>query len=70
MLNSWRLEKNLQEQSVHQLREDMQRLANDFERMSEKLSLRETEIDKLRQERISMREKLAEFDSKKEEWRK
>ena len=54
MLQSWQLEKNLQSKSVQALREDMQRLAKDFERISDKLSSREAEIETISRDRTNL----------------
>ena len=70
MLQSFQLEKSIQSQSVANLREDMQRLAKDFERISNKLTSREAEVENLSRERTSLAEQLAKYDQKKEEWRR
>ena len=48
----------------------MQRLAKDFERMSDKLSSREAEIENLSRERTNLADQLSKYDQKKEEWRR
>ena len=47
----------------------MQRLAKDFERISDKLTSRECEIEKLSRERTTLAEQVAKYDKKKDEWR-
>ena len=68
-MQSWQLEKTLQSQGVQTLKEDMQRLAMDFERISDKLTSRESEIEKLSRERTTLAEQVAKYDKKKDEWR-
>ena len=70
MLQSFQLEKSIQAQSVSNLREDMQRLAMDFERISDKLTSREAEIENLSRERSNLADQLAKYDQKKDEWRR
>ena len=48
----------------------MQRLAKDFERISNKLTSRESEIDKLGRERADLTDQLSKYDQKKDEWRR
>lgn len=48
----------------------MQRLAKDFERISEKLTSRESEVDRLSRERADLDNQLSKYDQKKDQWRK
>ena len=48
----------------------MQRLAKDFERISDKLTSREAEIEKISRERSSLASQLNKYDQKKDEWRR
>ena len=42
----------------------------DFERISDKLTSREAEIDNLSRERTNLADQLAKYDQKKDEWRR
>ena len=48
----------------------MQRLAKDFERISDKLTSRESEVDRLSRERADLDNQLSKYDQKKDQWRK
>ena len=70
LMQKWSLEKNLQQQSISTLKDDMSRLEKEFERLQSKLTMRETEVSKLCDDNASLIEKLDRYDAKRDEWRR
>lgn len=70
MVHQWQREKNLQQQSILTLREDMSRMEGEFERLQTELTKRDADLSSLSQQKASFIDKLAGHESKREEWRR